>query len=180
MLIRYLLWEFVLCWILYCWQSAVQVSKLCHNLTLKPLIQNSPILFQDIIALSLHCMFQPLVFSNRGENANNYLAEWHTHTHTHTHTHDDYCMPPGLHPLRHNSNNNIYLYLYCTCRNMTLPVQYIIGVGRWMWMRGHCWKNTSRGSGGHSPPDTGAKIDFHITFMAIFGSLFSFLKCSLL
>ena len=40
-----------------------------------------------------------------------------------------------------------------------------------MLMRGHCWKNTSRGSGGHSPPDAGAKIDFHITFVAVFGYL---------
>ena len=37
--------------------TAVKVSKSCHNSTIKLLIQNSPISFQDNTALSLHCKF---------------------------------------------------------------------------------------------------------------------------
>ena len=61
--------------------TAVEVSKSCHNLTIKLLIQNPPISFQDNTALSLHCMFQTSIFSDHGENANSYLVEWLTHTH---------------------------------------------------------------------------------------------------
>ena len=50
----------------------IKVSKSHHNSTIKPLIQNSPILFQDNIALSFYCTFQSLIFSNRGQNANSY------------------------------------------------------------------------------------------------------------
>ena len=60
--------------------TAVEVSKSCHNSTIKLLIKNPSILFQDNTVISLHCTFQALIFSDRGENANNYLAEWHTHT----------------------------------------------------------------------------------------------------
>ena len=63
--------------------TAVEVSKSCHNSTIKLLIQNPPISFQDNTAISLHCKFQALIFSDHGENANSYLAEWLTHTHTH-------------------------------------------------------------------------------------------------
>ena len=71
--------------------TAVKVSKSCHNSTIKSLIQNSPILFQDNIAISLHCTFQPLMFSDCRENANSISR---IDTLTHTHTHDDYHMPP--------------------------------------------------------------------------------------
>ena len=73
--------------------TAVKVSKSCHNSTIKSLIQNSPILFQDNITISLHCTFQSLMFSNGGENANS-ISRNDTLTHSHTHTHNDYCMPP--------------------------------------------------------------------------------------
>ena len=66
--------------------TAVEVSKSRHNSTIKLLIQNSPISFQDNTALSLHCKFYALIFSDRGENANSYLAEWLAHALTHTHT----------------------------------------------------------------------------------------------
>ena len=55
--------------------TAVEVSKSCHNSTIKLLIKNPSILFQDNTVISLHCTFQALIFSDRGENANNYLAE---------------------------------------------------------------------------------------------------------
>ena len=41
--------------------------------TIKPVIQDALLLFQDNIALSLHCTFQPLIFSDHGENANSYM-----------------------------------------------------------------------------------------------------------
>ena len=63
--------------------------KSCHNSTIKPLIQNPPISFQDNVALSLHCTFQNLIFSGREEWAlERFLRK-------HTQTHDDYCMPQG-------------------------------------------------------------------------------------
>ena len=63
--------------------STVEVSKSCHNSTIKLLIQNPPISLQDNTVLSLHCKFQALIFSDRGENANSYLAEWLTYSLTH-------------------------------------------------------------------------------------------------
>ena len=74
--------------------TAVKVSKSRHNSTIKSLIQNSPILFQDKIALSLHCTFQPLVFSDCWENVNS-ISQNDTLTHSLTHTRDDYHMPPA-------------------------------------------------------------------------------------
>ena len=96
MLISSLLWEICSSLDSGLLATAVEVSKSCHNLTIKLLIQNSPFKFQDDTALSLHCKFQGLIFSDRGENVNSCLADWHTHTH------DDYRMPPGLCPPRHN------------------------------------------------------------------------------
>ena len=66
-------------------KTVVKVSKSRHNSTIKSLIQNSPILFQDNIALSLHCTFQSLMFSDHGENANS-ISRNDTLTHTHTTT----------------------------------------------------------------------------------------------
>ena len=48
--------------------------------------------------------FQPLQRNKR---------QRHTCTHTHTHTHDDYCMPLGLRPPRHN-------YKSCNCVQYTV------------------------------------------------------------
>ena len=85
--------------------TAVKVSKSRHNSTLKSLIQNSPIQFQDNIALSLHCTFQSLNVQWVRRKCEQYLAEWLTHSHTHTRW-----LPyasGGLCPLRHdNALNN--------------------------------------------------------------------------
>ena len=89
--------------------TAVKVSKSLHNSTIKSLIQNSPILFQDNIALSLHCTFQSLMFSDCRENANSILWKWHTHSHTSTHTHNDYRMP-----LAGSAHQSIMIYLHLT------------------------------------------------------------------
>ena len=63
-----------------------------HNLITKPLIQNSPIIvFQDIIALSLHCTFQSLIFSEiceqlilRNDSCTHSLTNTHANYHMHT------------------------------------------------------------------------------------------------
>ena len=47
--------------------------------------------------MCLRRIFQRLVFSARRE-----IGGTELHTHTHTHTHDDYRMPLGLRPPRHN------------------------------------------------------------------------------
>ena len=95
--------------------TAVKVSKSCHNSTIKLLIQNPSISFQDNTAISLHCKFQALIFSDHGENANSYLAEWLTHTHKRW-------LPyaSGLRPPRHNhcitrvsSKNTGQMYHHC-------------------------------------------------------------------
>ena len=65
--------------------TAVEVSKSRHNLTIKLLTQNPPISFQDNTTLSLHCTFQSLIFSDHGDTRS-----------------DNYHMPPGLRPARHN------------------------------------------------------------------------------
>ena len=77
--------------------TVVTVSKSCHNSTTKPLIQNSPILFQDNTAVSLHCTFQFLIFIDCRDMQNNYLTEWHTHTHTHTHMTTTVCLWGSAH-----------------------------------------------------------------------------------
>ena len=52
--------------------------KSCHNSTIKPPIQNSPISFQDNV-LCWHCRFQHLIFSGRREWAlESFSAETHT------------------------------------------------------------------------------------------------------
>ena len=78
--------------------TVVMVSKSRHNSTTKPLIQNSPILFEDNTALSLHCTFQSLIFRDCGDTRNSYLAEWLTYSLTNTQ--NDYRMSPGLRPPR--------------------------------------------------------------------------------
>ena len=72
--------------------TAIKVSKSRHNSTTKSLIQHSPILFQDNIALSLHCTFQSLMFSDGREIANS-ISRNDTLTRSLTHTHNDYRMP---------------------------------------------------------------------------------------
>ena len=90
-----------------------------HNSTIKSLIQNSPILFQDNIALSLHCTFQSLMFSDCGENANSI-----SRNDTHTHTRRLPYASGGLRPPRHNYiikvsikrflKRNLYHTVICT------------------------------------------------------------------
>ena len=78
-----LLWE--ICYLLdsKLLTTAIKVSKSHHNSTTKPLIQNSPILFQDNTVLSLHCTFQSLIFSDHRDvwtaiSWNNSLTHKHT------------------------------------------------------------------------------------------------------
>ena len=82
MLISSLLWEICSSLDSGLLETAVKVSKSCHNSIIKSLIQNSPNLFQDNIALSLHCTFQSLMFSDCRENVNSILQN-DTLTHTH-------------------------------------------------------------------------------------------------
>ena len=77
---------------------AVKVSKSRNNSITKPLVQNSPISFEDNIALSLHCTFQSLIFSGCEDTRDSFLAEWLTNslTHLQTHTTTTVCLgaPP--------------------------------------------------------------------------------------
>ena len=70
MLISSLLWEFCYSLDSGLLATAIEVSKLRHNLTIKLLIQNPTISFQDSTVMSLHCTFQSLIFSDCRENAN--------------------------------------------------------------------------------------------------------------
>ena len=73
--------------------TAVKVSKSCHESTTKPLILNSPILFQDNTAIILHCMFQFLIISDRCDMWTAISQnDWLTHSQTH-----NYCKALGLH-----------------------------------------------------------------------------------
>ena len=60
---------------------------------------------QDIVVLHLLCSFQRLVFSRcremRAKDIHTHAQKTYTHMHTHTHD-DDYRMPLGLRPPRHN------------------------------------------------------------------------------
>ena len=84
--------------------TAVEVSKSRHNSTIKLLIQNSPISFQDNTALSLHCTFQALIFSTRGDMR---TAISRNDSLSHKQTHDDYRMPRGS---AHAWHNNLRSY----------------------------------------------------------------------
>ena len=85
--------------------TTIEVSISLHNSTAKPLIQNSPIQFQNNTA---HCTFQSLILSNRGDMRT--AISWNdslTHSLTHKHTPDDYHIPLGLHPPRHNHQSQL-------------------------------------------------------------------------
>ena len=90
-----------------------------HNSTIKLLIQNSPISFQDNTAISLHCTFQSLIFGNRWD-----IRTTISQNEILTNTHNNYCMPPGLCPPRHNdgmfnlacfqiAHCSLYYYVLC-------------------------------------------------------------------
>ena len=85
-----------------------------HNLTTKPLIQNSPIIvFQDNIVLSLHCTFQLLIFSEICKQLSCKMTPALTHSLTNTHT--DYHM--------HTSGTKTYdVTTSSLCRNTSRVV----------------------------------------------------------
>ena len=97
--------------------TAVKVSKSRHNSTIKLLIQNPPILFQDNTALSLHCTFQALIFSARGD-MRTAISRNDSLTHKH--------MPPGLRPPRHNYSTSIHVHVTGTTHKVCIPVQYAV------------------------------------------------------
>ena len=101
--------------------TAVKVSKSCHNSTIKLLIQNPQMSFQDNTAIS---SFQSLIFSDCQDMRTAILQN-------DTQTHDDYCIPLGLRPLRHNQYSQAEAHRYFRLR-------------KWDWKRVHvCTINTS-------------------------------------
>ena len=108
--------------------TAVEVSKLCHNSTIKPLIQNSPISFQDNTALSLHCKFWALIFGDHGENANNYLAEWLTHLLTYKQTHTATTVHVCLWGSTHRGIIRLCCHAFNNCCYAVLVLAFCLGM----------------------------------------------------
>ena len=71
--------------------TAVEVSKSCHNSTIKLLIQNPPISFQDNTVLSLHCKFLGLNFQ-RSRRKCEQLFRGMTPTYSNTHDVTTVCL----------------------------------------------------------------------------------------